>query len=383
MRALLVLALSFSLIIVIGGCGETTTSPPFAQDNAPGVGDAAGTVDPVTGSSADPAPGIVEDPTFVPVNALTVLDFEGLPYSTNYWGAPENPASVLTDNFASVGVIFGRAGVSAGVAVVNNSSLAPSSGVLTVVGLDADGIMPRTDQGAHVGDIYFYFVLPGTTSPGVTDAISFTVGDAGGDEDIFQIRSYGLDGTLLDLQNVSGASRFAVSINAPGVHRVEVDFSGDFGYGMDDLSFNEPTGGDPTITVAMDIKPGSCPNPINPKSRGVTPVALLGSESFDVAEIDPSTLLLEGVAPLRWNQSDVATPDAGSYACECNEYGGDGFTDLTLKFRTQELIAALGSLTTGETRMLTLTGELLDGTPIEAFDCMVVVGKPDRIYTDM
>ncbi|MHC4648611.1 MAG: hypothetical protein ACYTBJ_24405, partial [Planctomycetota bacterium] len=39
------------------------------------------------------------------------------------------------------------------------------------------------------------------------------------------------------------------------------------------------------VQVAVDIKPGSCPNPLNLASRGVLPVAVLGSEDFDVSSI--------------------------------------------------------------------------------------------------
>jgi hypothetical protein len=66
--------------------------------------------------------------------------------------------------------------------------------------------------------------------------------------------------------------------------------------------------------VFVDIKPGSCPNPFNVKSKGVLPVAILGAEDFDVTMIDPSEILLsrdgieEGVPPLRWSYEDVATP---------------------------------------------------------------------------
>ena len=54
------------------------------------------------------------------------------------------------------------------------------------------------------------------------------------------------------------------------------------------------------IEVPVDIKPTSCPNPLNPKSNGVVPVAILGTADFDVSQIDPASILLEGVAPLRW-----------------------------------------------------------------------------------
>ena len=47
---------------------------------------------------------------------------------------------------------------------------------------------------------------------------------------------------------------------------------------------------EPSISVAIDIKPGSETNPINPMSRGLIPVAILGSDSFDVADVDVTTL---------------------------------------------------------------------------------------------
>jgi hypothetical protein len=43
----------------------------------------------------------------------------------------------------------------------------------------------------------------------------------------------------------------------------------------------------PSPRVDLDIKPGNDLNPINPASRGVIPVAILGSDTFDVADVDP------------------------------------------------------------------------------------------------
>jgi hypothetical protein len=62
--------------------------------------------------------------------------------------------------------------------------------------------------------------------------------------------------------------------------------------------------------VALDIKPGSCPNPLNTVSRGVLPVAILGAADFDVTQIDLSTIQLEGVPPLRSSLEDVSGPFA-------------------------------------------------------------------------
>lgn len=52
----------------------------------------------------------------------------------------------------------------------------------------------------------------------------------------------------------------------------------------------------PTVAV-IDIKPGSCPNPLNVKDKGALPVAVLRSKDFDVFNIDPASIRLEGVAP--------------------------------------------------------------------------------------
>jgi probable HAF family extracellular repeat protein len=135
------------------------------------------------------------------------------------------------------------------------------------------------------------------------------------------------------------------------------------------------------ISVDVDIKPASCPNPLNTKSKGVLPVAILGRDDFDVNDIDLSTVLLNGVVPIRYSIEDVATPFNGEShddCLDCTQNGPDGLTDLTLKFETQEVVAALGDVYPGDELILMLTGELSDGTPIRGVDCVVVVGKPEN-----
>jgi hypothetical protein len=81
------------------------------------------------------------------------------------------------------------------------------------------------------------------------------------------------------------------------------------------------------------------------------------------------------VSPIRSNIEDVATPFDGEL-CDCTEEGSDGFDDLTLKFNKQEIIEALrndnDAFNRGDTLILTLTGELLDGTPFELEDCIII-----------
>lgn len=138
----------------------------------------------------------------------------------------------------------------------------------------------------------------------------------------------------------------------------------------------------PAIKVPMDIKPGSCPNPLNLKSKGVLPIAILGNEDFDAADIDPETVRLtregygDGVAPLRWSYEDVATPFEGEL-CDCHALTSDGYVDLSLKFDTQELVTTLSlDNAEGQTIPLILIGNLKEeagGRDITGSDCIRIL----------
>jgi hypothetical protein len=135
----------------------------------------------------------------------------------------------------------------------------------------------------------------------------------------------------------------------------------------------------PAIEVPVDIKPQSCRNPLNVKSKGVLPVAILGTASFDVTQVDVATVQLEGVPPLRWEFEDVATPFVPFVgkqdAFDCTDEGADGFLDLALKFNKQAIIQALGPVNDGDVVVATLTGQLLDGTPIVGEDVVLILKK--------
>jgi hypothetical protein len=137
----------------------------------------------------------------------------------------------------------------------------------------------------------------------------------------------------------------------------------------------------PPIGASLDIHPTSCPNPFNlaglgsgntnGNAGGVLPAAIIGSDNFDVADIDPSTILLEGVAPIRTRIEDVNRP-AGDDECACTSEGPDGIDDLTLKFSRRLVAETLGAVANNDVITLTLTGELNDGTPFTLTDCVII-----------
>ncbi len=127
--------------------------------------------------------------------------------------------------------------------------------------------------------------------------------------------------------------------------------------------------------VAIDIKPGSCPNPFNVDGRGRLPVAILGAEDFDVLQVEPETVNLAGVSPVRWSYGDVAAPysaGAGRESCEdCGTEGPDGHLDLVFSFDRQEVAAALGEVGDMMCFLLTLDGYLREeygGLPVSGVD---------------
>jgi len=130
--------------------------------------------------------------------------------------------------------------------------------------------------------------------------------------------------------------------------------------------------------VFVDIRPQSCPNPINIGAQGLLPVAILGTATFDVTTVDPSSVKLEGVSALRSAVQDTTAPFTGTLttATSCTTAGPDGFKDLVLFFSNPALSAALGGVSNGQVLVLTLTGNLLPqfgGTPIMGQDIVVIV----------
>ena len=117
--------------------------------------------------------------------------------------------------------------------------------------------------------------------------------------------------------------------------------------------------------MQVDIKPGSERNPLNLRSRGVLPVAIIGATDFDVHDIDVTTVRF-GV------DGDNAAP-AHRRRGHIEDINGDGIDDMMLHFRTQAL-GISGDVERGAVITLALTGELEEGTHFDGEDTVTIVG---------
>jgi hypothetical protein len=114
-------------------------------------------------------------------------------------------------------------------------------------------------------------------------------------------------------------------------------------------------------SVVISIKPNAgSTNTINPTSRGVIPVAILGSDTFDVGLVDDSTLLF---GPRR-SATGLGAMAERSAVEDVND---DGFDDLISHYPTEDT-GFFNSDTLG-----CVTGQSVAGTFFEGCDGVRVV----------
>jgi hypothetical protein len=150
------------------------------------------------------------------------------------------------------------------------------------------------------------------------------------------------------------------------------------------------------VSVHLDIKPGSCPNPLNVNQLsddefmlvdgllvGVVPVSILGNK-FDVDQVNLGTVGLSRsgslqdviVRPIQMNFGDTGTPFLGE-GCECHAEGADGLIDLDLKFNKAELIEAfeLADEENGTFVTLQISGIAQGKIEFTGTDCIRIINR--------
>ncbi|MFZ5724579.1 MAG: hypothetical protein ACOY33_13085 [Pseudomonadota bacterium] len=241
---------------------------------------------------------------------------------------------------------------------VNAIVLAPGEDFNGALGA---GAMP--DLGTHAGSFYYATTLGFNVGyPPVGGTYSFTVHYE------FNATSTYTEGTM-NTTTISYLHPIALDTNNLSL---VLFHDNDYGEQYQIDVVDAPNAPATDVPVAVDIKPGSCPNALGLAKNGVLPVAVNGTAAFAATGIDPASVRLAGVAPLRHAFADVATPHEpvtgkqGRH--DCTAAGGDGIVDLTLKFDAQQILDAIAPVAVDDEVTLPLTGTLFDGTPITGED---------------
>ena len=109
--------------------------------------------------------------------------------------------------------------------------------------------------------------------------------------------------------------------------------------------------------VTMDIKPGDVPNTLNLRSRGVVPIAILTTEGFDAASIDPTSL-----------RFGATGEEAAALRTVLDDVDQDGDPDLVAFFRSRDTDINC------ETLFTYVSGVTVAGVSIAGTDSVEIVG---------
>lgn len=237
-----------------------------------------------------------------------------------------------------------------------------ASGLGSIVGFSGFDIVGTFPHVLRPPTVFFVEVQAGTNVRGVLRLI-----DSSGQVVAFATRrvqpplgTCGFPGlargrTIVKIWTDRAVARVRIGVNRAGIV-----------FAIDDFSY--------AFSPALDVIPGACPNILDPVGRGLMSVALLGGASFDVHEVDPATVTLEACVPKRISIGDVSSATGDSGECGCEKGDRDGFDDLCLEFRAQDIVDVLGTVEGVYT--LALRGALKDGTPFVSMDCIQLSGPP-------
>ena len=109
--------------------------------------------------------------------------------------------------------------------------------------------------------------------------------------------------------------------------------------------------------VLIDIKPGSFPNSINPRSRGVVPVAIRTTDAFHAFTVNPFTV--------RFGRTGT---EAAAKHVTFEDIGRDRKFDMILHFETEDTGIKSGGTSAS------LTGHTWGGKAIHGSDSIQTVG---------
>jgi len=117
----------------------------------------------------------------------------------------------------------------------------------------------------------------------------------------------------------------------------------------------------PAVAVDVDVRPWSSRNRVNPRSRGIIAIAILGADDFDASSVDGVTI--------RVGPGAAASRRPTGHLRDVNR---DGLVDWVGMFTSRDLGL------TAEATSLALEGLTYGGTPIAGSDTVAVVSRRGR-----
>jgi hypothetical protein len=179
------------------------------------------------------------------------------------------------------------------------------------------------------------------------------------------------EGDPLSAVLVSDASNGVLTLKGDGsfTYTPNTDFSGvdSFTYKANDgtadsnivaVSLGVTSSRSPiSILVDIDIKPGTDSNPINPNMKGIIPVAILTTDTFDATQVDPLSV--------EFGPNGATETHGRGHVKDADR---DGDMDLILHFKIRQTGIRCGDVSA------MLTGKTLGGQAIKGTDSITTVG---------
>jgi hypothetical protein len=141
-----------------------------------------------------------------------------------------------------------------------------------------------------------------------------------------------------------------------------------------------PWGYTPVFSIALDTslcRTGIIASQLaDPQS--LLQIVLLGYERSLLERVDPTSVVLSGIAPISWEYRDGTGPLHQSWdnPCGCSSGEPDGFDDLYLTYPLGEAVDIQGEILRDTTLMLAVQGEVADWQPLESGVCLRVTPTP-------